>query len=112
MALKIIYENKESAGPKVKVDRRLCLNAAGKLVEADDPGAVALYCSAGKLVARADFEARGGVVDVLVPPEPEPETKAEPKVIAPKVIKKKVTKKKAAKKKAPAKKKVTKKKRS
>ena len=112
MALKIIYENKELAGPTVKVDRRLFLDTAGKLVEADDPGASALYCSPGKYVSRADFEARGGELAVVEPePEPKPEIKAAPEVIAPKVIKKKVTKKKAAKKKA-TKKKVTKKKRS
>lgn len=81
MALKIVYENKESAGPKIKVDRRLYKNAEGKLVEEGDPSASALYCSSGKHVSRADFEERGGVVDVLESaPEPEPEpVKPEPK---------------------------------
>ena len=103
MALKIVYENKEAVGPTVKVDRRLCMDAGGRLVEEGDPRAVVLYCSAGKRVSRADFEARGGELAVA---EPEPETKAEPKVTKPKAVKK------IPKKKATTKKKVTKKKRS
>lgn len=116
MALKIVYENKESAGPTVKVDQRLYLDAAGRLVGEDDPAAVALYCSPGKRVSRADFEARGGicqseVVAAVAKADAEAAEKAEPKVTKPKAAKKKVTKKKAAKKRA-TKKKITKKKRS
>lgn len=113
MALKIVYENKESAGPTVKVDQRLYLDAAGRLVGEGDPAAIALYCSAGKRVSRHDFEERGGVVDALVPPEPEPEPEPEstarPKGMPrprpkPKPRPKKITKKKVAKKKVTKKK--------
>ena len=88
MALKIIYENKEATGLKVKVDQRLYLDAQGKLVEEGNAKAVVLYCSAGKHVNKADFEERGGVVKPAKKPEPEAEPKAKPKV-----TKKKVTKK-------------------
>lgn len=60
MTLKIIYEDKESTGAKVKVDRPLWLDAGGRLVEDGDSAAVTLYCSAGKSVLKADFEERGG----------------------------------------------------
>ena len=106
-----VFENKEATGAKVKVDRRLCLDGKGKIVEADDRAAVALYASAGKSVSKADFEARGGELAVAKP-EPEPETKAAPEVTEPKAVAKKVIKKKATKKKATTKKKTTKKKRS
>ena len=119
MALKIVYENKESAGPMIKIDRRLFLNAEGRLVEAGNPGACALYCSPGKRVPRADFEAHGGIVHVEAEvaeakadaeaaekKKPALKPKAKPRVAERIVTKKKATKKKATKKK------VTKKKRS
>lgn len=78
-----IYENKESTGATLKIDRRLYLDAAGNLVEDGDPAAATLFCSGYKPVSRADFEAAGGVVEdepAAVPePEPEPEPKPKPK---------------------------------
>jgi len=73
-----IYENKGAAPSKVKVDRRVYENADGKLVEDGDPSAIKLYCSAGKFVNRADFIARGGVIDIVDEPEPE-SSKPKPK---------------------------------
>lgn len=92
--LKIEYQNKEASGAKVTVDRRLCLDATGKIVEADNPAAAALYASEGKRVLKADFEARGGVLKSASTPKEkaEPETKTEPKP-KPKAAKK-TTKKK------------------
>lgn len=68
-----IYENKEQTGGKIKVDRRLYENAAGELVEDDDPSAFRLYASAGKEVSREEFEARGGEILVAkAEAEPDP----------------------------------------
>ncbi len=79
-----IYKNKEAGGRMVKLDRRLWKTAAGDLVEDGHPEAAYLYGSAGKEVQRADFEARGGVVEdepkVDAPKtEPKPKPKAQPK---------------------------------
>jgi hypothetical protein len=77
-----IYENKEAGAARVKLDRRIYKDAAGKLVEEGDPSAAILYGSVGKEVPRAEFEALGGVVGVeaaepapVVEPEPEPAPK-------------------------------------
>lgn len=96
-----IYENKEATvDTKVKIDRRLYKNAAGRIVEEGDPSARFLFCSAGKLVDRAELEAAGGSVEVAeVVVEAEPTVEPE----APK------PKPKPKKKKAPAKKKATRK---
>jgi hypothetical protein len=74
-----VYENKEAGGARVKLDRRLCLTAAGKLVEDGHAEAATLYASAGKEVPRAEFEALGGVVEAAPRVEAKPEPKAEPK---------------------------------
>lgn len=76
-----VYENKEAGAARVKVDRRLYLSTAGKLVEADDPEAATLYASAGKEVLRAEFEKLGGKVKAApkAKPEPEPQQEPEPK---------------------------------
>lgn len=76
-----VYENKEAGGARVKIDRRLCLSAAGKIVEADDPKAATLYASAGKEVLRSEFEKLGGKVKAApkAKPEPEPESGLNPK---------------------------------
>ena len=82
--LKIEYQNKELGGAKVTVDRRLMADANGKLVEADDPAAVALYASEGKRVLKADFEARGGVLKSALVVEDDPAKQAPPAEPAPK----------------------------
>lgn len=73
-----VYENKEAGGARVKLDRRLCLSAAGKLVEDGDPEAATLYGSAGKEVPRAEFEALGGIAKSAAKPKAEPVAKPKP----------------------------------
>ena len=77
-----IYENKEAGGRMVKVDRRLCLDAAGQICEAGTKESVSLYAGEGKEVSRADFEARGGVVEdepTVAAAEPKPKATPKPK---------------------------------
>ena len=101
MALKIIGDTSEHAGARIKVDRRLYLDAAGELVEADDPTARSLYASAGKEVSRVEFEALGGEIVDPEPAERPAEAADEPPAKpAKKKAKKKAAKKKAKKKKA------------
>lgn len=105
-----IYDNKEAGGARVKLDRRVYLTAAGKLVEEGHPEAATLYGSVGKQVSKADFEAHGGTIakapsndgcpvevvevpDPVAAPKPKPKRKRKTKAKAKATPKRKTTKK-------------------